>query len=123
MSVLKKYSSKFIENLQYINRRYIYIRNILEKKVKTMDDSVIQFYRQLLLRDILRRDLEYCLLCNKFPGDVSELILRHISTIEPESGMIYLGRPPHYDCVNYKSPPHIQMRYNVPQYLAKYERL
>jgi hypothetical protein len=107
MPIFKKYSSSFIQKLEYTTKRYIYIRDILEKK-SNMGDSVIEFYRQLLLKDILLRDYEYCLLCNIFSGDISELILKHISIIEPEKGMVYLGRPPSEKC--------------IPQYLEKYNR-
>jgi hypothetical protein len=121
MTILNKYSSVFIQKLEYTTKRYIYIRDVSEKKCN-MDNSVIQFYRQLLLKDILRRDYEYCILCKLFPGDISELILKYISSIEPEKGMVYLGRPPYDECVGYKLPSHLQISNNIPQYLKKYNR-
>jgi len=121
MPILKKYSSLFIQKLEYTIQRYIYIRDVSEKK-SNMDNSIIRFYRQLLLKDILRRDYLYCLLCNIFSGDISELILKHISIIEPEKGMVYLGRPSNEQCVNYKSPSHVHICNNIPSYLKKYNR-
>ena len=120
MPILKKYSSLFIQKLEYTTKRHIYIRDVSNKK-SNMDQSVIEFYKQLLLKDILRRDYEYCLLCKIFPGDLSELVLKYISSIEPEKGMVYLGIPPYEECVSYKLPAHKQMS-NIPWYLKKYNR-
>ena len=58
MPILKKYSSLFIQKLEYTTKRHIYIRDVSNKK-SNMDKSVIEFYKQLLLKDILRRDYEY----------------------------------------------------------------
>ena len=121
MAILNKYSQLFIQKLEYTTKRHIYIRDVTDKK-SNMHQSVIEFYKQLLLKDILRRDYEYCLLCKIFSGDISELVLKYISSIEPEKGMIYLGRPPYEECVSYKSPSHVHICNNIPSYLKKYNR-
>ena len=93
MKVLKKYSNNFIEKMNYLNRRYIYIRDISIKK--DFDESSLSFYRQLLMKDILRRDSIYLILCEKINGDICELSLE-LSQIELKmEGIKYNVRPLH----------------------------
>ena len=93
MKVLKKYSNNFIEKMNYLNRRYIYIRDISIKK--DFDESSLSFYRQLLMKDILRRDSIYLILCEKINGDICELILELSQNELKIEGIKYNVRPLH----------------------------
>ena len=61
MTILKKYSISYIHKLNFLNKRYILIRDLLEKD-KNMPDDCATFYILLIMSNLLYRDNVYSLL-------------------------------------------------------------
>tara|TARA_B100000745_G_C20144601_1_gene392489 strand:- start:1156 stop:1440 length:285 start_codon:yes stop_codon:yes gene_type:complete len=92
MKVIKSYSNNFIEEMNYLNKRYIFIRDVSMKK--NFHESSLSFYRQLLMKDIQRRDSIYLILREKINGDICELILELSQNELKMGGIKYNVRPP-----------------------------
>ena len=61
VTILKKYSTSYIHKLNFLNKRYILIRDLLEKD-KNMPDDSATFYIVLIMSNLLYRDNVYSLL-------------------------------------------------------------
>lgn len=92
MKVIKNYSNNFIEEMNYLNKRYVFIRDVSIKK--DFHESSLSFYRQLLMKDILFRDSIYLILREKITGDICELILELSQNELKIEGIKYNVRPP-----------------------------
>ena len=77
MTILNKFSKSYIYKLNQLNKRYIFIRDLLEKD-KSMPASNVTFYVTLIMNNLLYRDNIYSQLYQVLPYyDMCELVFKY----------------------------------------------
>jgi hypothetical protein len=94
VTILKKYSTSYIHKLNFLNKRYILIRDLLEKD-KNMPDDSATFYIVLIMSNLLYRDNVYSLLYKLIPCyDICEVVFKFTGHLSISDNIRYNVRPP-----------------------------
>lgn len=94
VTILKKYSTSYIHKLNFLNKRYIVIRDLLERD-KNMPDESVSFYTVLIMSNLLYRDNVYSLLYKLIPCyDICEVVFKFTGHLSISDNIRYNVRPP-----------------------------
>jgi len=93
MTILNKFSKSYISKLNQLNKRYIFIRDLIDRDM-FMTNEQMTFYVSLIMKDLLYRDTIYSILFKVIPCyDICELVLKYTGYLSISDTITYNVHP------------------------------